>query len=182
MKFLKGFAFFILLLGAAAALYLDYMGMFSSLNIDERQLGPYTYAYEEFTGPYQNTMHIFAGVREFLSAQGVAPGNGLGVYFDNPSQVPAYKLRSNCGSIITETDSAKLSAVQLQLKIGNIEQMNCVVVEFPMKNFLSFMLAPMKVYPVISRYMTEKGYKPRESYEFYDMTKKKIIIAVPISK
>jgi DNA gyrase inhibitor GyrI len=183
MRFYEWLMIFVLLAAAGIVLFLHYMGIFTSINITERQIGPYTYAYEEFVGPYQNTVPVFVRVNNFLSAQNVTAGNGIGVYFDNPAQVPAYKLRSNCGAVIDETDTVKLSAVPLQqLKIGSIEQMNCAAAEFPIKNFLSYMFAPMKVYPAISKYMADKGYKPRESYEIYDVPDKKIVIAVPISQ
>ncbi|MEI6773767.1 MAG: hypothetical protein WCL18_02910 [bacterium] len=33
---------------------------------------------------------------------------------------------------------------------------NKMVVEFPLKNTISYMIGPMRVYPVITKYMQEK--------------------------
>jgi hypothetical protein len=159
-----------------------YMGMFSTLIVTEQSVGPFTYAYEECIGPYHTTTSIFNRVKNFLSSYKVSAGNYIAVFLDDPAQVLSNKLRSNYGIIIEEYDPSKLSAIQLQLKVANFEQSPCIVVEFPLKNSLSSMLAPMKVNPVIYKYITDKGYEHRESYEIYDLQKKTIIFAVPISQ
>jgi len=182
MKALKWFLLFVLVSVAGCAWFLDYMGMFDTLNVTEKQMGPFTYAYEEFMGPYQNTMPVFARVKDFLATQGVTAGKGVGVYFDNPAQAPAGKLRSNCGAIIEETDPLKIAALQVQLKIGSFVQADCVVVEFPIKNSLSYMLAPMKVYPVMSKYISAKNYKSKGTYEIYDSEANKILYVIPFSR
>ena len=181
MKVLKWIFGIVIVCAAVVAIFLAHLGMFSALSVSEQKMGPYVYAYEEFVGPYQKTMPVFARVNNIIKEQGIKSDKGIGVYFDNPSQVAADKLRSNCGAIIDETDPAKLAALSQKLKIGNFAQTNCMVVKFPIKSPLSYMLAPMKVYPVLSKHMNEKGYKPAESYEIYDMPNKEIYFVIPIS-
>jgi len=182
MKGLKRLMLLVLLLAASCAAFLDYMGMFGSVNVTERQVGPFSYAYEEFTGPYKNTMPVFARVTDFLNEQGIIPGKSVGVFFDNPSQVPPEKLRSNCGAMITETDPIKLSALQVQLKLGSFEATNCVTAEFPIRNTLSYILGPMKIYPLLSKYIKDNGYQMKESYEIYDTQANKIVYFIPASR
>jgi hypothetical protein len=162
--------------------FLAYMGMFSALNVAEQKIGPFTYAYEEFVGPYKKAGPVFAKVNNILSAQGVTGEKGVMVCFDNPSQVPANRLHSNCGAIIDDKDPLKVAAVRRRLKIGSFPRTDCMVVEFPAKNALSYMIAPMKVYPVMINYMAAKGYQPRESWEIYDMAGKKTVYIIPIRK
>lgn len=169
-------------LALAVAGYLWYLGMFSYVPVTERQMGPYVFAYQEHTGPYSGTMKVFEAVDRILADAGVKAEKGIGVYFDNPSQVPAEKLRSWCGSVIEEADSGKIPALSKRLSIGSFPKANCIVVEFPIKGGMSFMAGPVKVYPLISKYMLEKGYKGGESYELYDMPAKKIYFIMPARK
>jgi hypothetical protein len=58
-----------------------------------------------------------------------------------------------------------------------------MVVEFPLKNSLSYMIGPMKVYPVIAKYMKDKGYNNEvPMVELYDMMAKKIYYIANITK
>jgi hypothetical protein len=179
MKLLKLLMIIASVVVMAFAGFLYYLGMFGKIEVSESQFGPFDYAYEEFTGPYSKTMPVFARVNSFLTSQGVISVKGIGVYFDNPSIVPAEKLRSNCGSIITDLSPEKLTAIKSKLKIGAFVASNCITTEFPVKNTLSYMMAPMKVYPIIMKYVTEKGYNTKEVYEIYDIENKKIIFVIP---
>ena len=179
---LKWIGVIVIVFAAGVAGFLAHLGMFSKLAVSEQKMGPYVYAYEEFTGPYQKTMPVFARVNALLSAEGVKAERGLGVYFDNPSQVSPDKLRSNCGSIIEDKDISKIPGLAQKLKIGTFSEAECAVVEFPAKSMIAYMIAPMKVYPVLSKYMADKGYKVKEAYELYDMPNKKILYIIPIVK
>jgi hypothetical protein len=171
--------------GAAALLligFLAYLGLLPKAAVTETVTGPYTYAYEEFTGPYKNTGPVFDRVYKTLAAEGITTTKGIGVYFDNPMEVPADKLRSHCGSIIEEKDAAKVAALKDKVKIGTIQAQESVVVELPLKNSLSYMFGPMKAYPALGTYISEKGYKATRSFEIYDMSAKKILYVMQVTK
>ncbi len=183
MKVRNWVGIIVVVLAAAAFGMLSYLGMFSTVIVKEQKIGPYAYAYEEFTGPYQKTVPVFARVNSKLDAQGIKHREGIGVYFDNPDMVSSDKLRSYCGSIVEDIDVQKvLSLTEQKLKVGTFPQADCMVVDFPTKSVVSYMIAPMKVYPVLMKYMSGKGYKARETYEIYDMPNKKTLYVIPITK
>lgn len=61
--------------------------------------------------------------------------------------------------------------------------MQSVVIEFPLKNSASYIVGMIKVYPVLKRYLQEKGYNIQVPIsELYDMAAKKIFYVVEITK
>ena len=182
MKIIKWVLGIVVILSAGLVLLLGYAGMFANVSVSEQKMGPYTFAYEDFTGPYQKTMPVFADVTNILNAQGIRSEKGIGVYFDNPANVPADKLRSYCGSIIDEKDAPKADGLSQKIKIGRFAQSDCVVAEFPVKTTLSYMVGPMRVYPELAKYIIAKGYPMNEAYELYDMPNKKVYYIVRIGK
>ncbi len=159
--------------------YLAYLGIFSSPKPYEAEMGPYTYAYESFFGPYAQSGTTFAKVYEALKAQGVVSQLGLGIYYDNPALVPADKLRSDCGVVLEKGDLAKLRGKGFKIK--TIVRMNCVVVEFPIRNTLSYAIGPMKAYPILMKYAREKNLKAAGAYELYDEANRKIFFVLALS-
>jgi hypothetical protein len=59
------------------------------------------------------------------------------------------------GAVIDSKDASKLGSIK-DIKVKTIAAGNSIVVEFPLKNALSYMIGPMKVYPVITKYMLSK--------------------------
>jgi GyrI-like small molecule binding domain len=164
-------------------LFLIYMGIFSSPKVTEQTTGPYTYVYQEFTGPYKDTGPIFTKVDNALRAQGIESTLGIGVYYDNPAQTPADKLRSDCGTIINKTDVLKAKKLENDLKLGQFPKTTRMVVKFPIKNMFSFFIGPMKAYPAMMKYTESKGYTGETcGYEIYDMENKIIYYQMDITK
>lgn len=155
--------------------YLGYLGMFSKPVAAEQKIGPYTFVYEEFIGPYKDSGSVFEKVYNVLKENGIESTKGIGVYFDDPAKVEAEKLRSHCGAIIEEKDYNKLAQLEGLLKKGNLAQKDSIVVEFPKKGILSYMIGPMKCYPILAKYAKEKGYNISDKgIEIYDEPAKKI--------
>jgi hypothetical protein len=75
---------------------------------------------------------------------------------------------------------AKLHDSNQQYKIGKITPGKSVVVEFPLINDLSYMIAPMKCYPALIKYSKIKGIPLSSSYELYDENNKKIYLVMEI--
>ncbi len=151
-------------------------GLFYKPVAAERVMGPYNYAFEDFTGPYAKTFPVFQRVYDILTKNGIENTVGIGLYHDDPAKVPADKLRSSCGSVIKESDIVK--AEQLGLKTGFIPQKNCVIIEFPVNSGLAYMFAPSKCYPVLAKYVTEKGYPLSAPFEIYDVPNKKMYVVM----
>lgn len=181
-KVLKWFFALLAVVVVAGLAFFGYMGLLGSPKVSEMKMGPFLFVYQEYTGPYMNTGKIFDKVYKTVRSDGIETKRGLGIYFDDPSKVPAEKLRSQCGVVIEENDFAKFASVSKKYKSKIIETADCVVAEFPIRNSLSYAFGPMKAYPALSRYAQSHGYKPAVSYELYDMPAGKIYFVMPIIK
>lgn len=165
--------------------FIFYMGMLSSYEITEENIGPYRYVYKAHTGPYTETGQIGLEVYNNLLEDGIETTLGLGIYYDNPDITPPDELRSEMGSIVEEKDYEKLAELGDKYNVKNIPETYCMIARFPIKNILSYVMGPMKIYPIMNKYMVEKGYTATEGdvgYEIYDVENKVIIFAMPIKK
>ena len=171
----------ILVVAALAVLsagFLAYMGAFGSVKVAEKNIGPYTYVYEAFVGPYENTSPLFRKVNANLMKEGVKTQKGIGIYYDNPMTVPAAQLRSDCGYILDEKDYAALPKLLEKYQARTLGAKTRLVVEFPYRNSLSFILGPMKVYPVLMKSAVKSGRNISFVFEIYDMRAGKIVYGV----
>ena len=182
MKWLKWLLIIIVVLVVLLFGYLWYLGMFIEPKAYEAKTGPFVYAYEEYVGPYQNTGATFDKVYKLVQAEKIGATRGIGIYFDDPSKVEASKLRSYCGTIIEEKDWPKLKTLVNKVKMGSKPQQNSIIVEFPLRNMLSYAIGPMKCYPIITKYALSKGYKTSQAIELYDMPNKNILFIMEIKK
>lgn len=159
-----------------------YLGWFSSFEAKEQNMGPYTMAYVSFVGEYGKVWPSMTKVYEALSGAGIVSMTGAGIYYDDPAVVSWVELKSDVGAIIDPQDVNTLANNKGML-IKTLPAGNKIVVEFPMKNTVSYMIGPMKVYPVIAKYMKEKWYSHEvPMVELYDMTAKKIYYIADIVK
>jgi len=182
MKILKWILIMVAVIVLLVIGFLAYMGLFSPTKAYESKMGPFTIAYESFTGPYAKTGPVFAKVYEAIKAEGIETPRGLGIYYDDPSKVPADKLRSDCGVVIEEKEMAKFNKVRTKFKVKKLARKDSVVVEFPIRNTLSYMIGPMKAYPALMKYAGEKGYKMIMTYELYDEAQGKVLFVLEIAK
>lgn len=170
----------LLILVIAVFAFLGANGFFYKPFAKEMKMGPYSYAYEDFTGAYSKTYPVFNKVYKMLTDANIENTIGIGLYHDDPALVEQSKLRSSCGSIIKEFDIEK--AAGIGLKIGNIPMRDSVVIEFPVKSSFAYMFSPSKCYPVLEKYIADKGYKPQAPFEIYDMPNKKMFVIMEIVK
>ncbi|RPI76266.1 MAG: hypothetical protein EHM45_13420 [Desulfobacteraceae bacterium] len=159
-----------------------YMGMFSSVSVVEKDMGPYTLVYESFVGDYKDTGPVFERVQQALLKEGITASDGIGIYHDDPAKVPADQRRSDCGSILPEKDLGRVPELQQKYKIKVLEKKLSMVAVFPVKNTLSYMLGPMKGYKALADYAGAKGYRLAEPFEYYDMAGNKVCFVMPIEK
>jgi len=173
----------IIVIAVLLLLFVGYMGYFSSYDVEEKEMGPYTVAYQEHTGPYTQVGSTMDRVYQALLSEGITNQLGFGLYLDNPAIVDKSKLRSEVGSIISGDDIQKLSTTTENYMVKTFPQAKSVVAEFPYKNMLSYMMAPMKMYSVLEDYMLENNIEWTENMpaiEIYDMENSKIIFVVGI--
>ena len=162
--------------------FMGYMGLLGEPKVSEMKMGPYLFVYEPYVGPYMNTGKVFDRVYKAIGSDGIETKRELGIYFDDPSNVPAEKLRSQCGVVIEENDFAKFASVSKKYRSKIIETADCVVAEFPIRNSLSYAFGPMKAYPALAKYAQAKGYRSAVPYELYDMPAGRIYFVMPVIK
>jgi hypothetical protein len=181
MKILKWVLIVLLVLVLIVVGFLAYLGVFSSVAVVEKEMGPYTVVYERFVGPYQETGKVFEKVYKSLTADKIETTVGIGVYYDDPKTTPADKFRSDCGAAIADKDVSKVKALK-KYKLMSIAKKPCLVVEFPIKNMLSYMIGPMKAYPELMKHATANKVNVALVYEVYDMSAKKACYVMQIKK
>ncbi|MBN2087648.1 GyrI-like domain-containing protein [Candidatus Peregrinibacteria bacterium] len=162
--------------------FLGYMGLFGDINVVEKEVGPYIFAYEDFVGDYAKTGPVFDEINDNLLLNGVETSQGLGIYYDDPEVVMKENLKSRVGAIVSEEQAFQIDGRGLKHKIMTVDKFNAVTVEFPLKNMLSIIIGVKKAYPALSDYMDMKGYKNAPAYEIYDYDKGVILYAFPIIK
>ncbi len=160
-----------------------YMGMFSSFDVEEADLGPYTYVYESFVGPYNQTGPVFDSVYKKVEKDGIsATSMGIGIYYDNPSVVESSKLRSDCGVILDDSALESLKNQKDRYNVRTMEKTRAMIVRFPLRNSMSYMMGPSVGYPALVKYAEKHGYKMTTPFEIYDMDKSVIMYVMPIQQ
>jgi len=162
-------------------IFLAYIGMFSDFKAEMKDMGPYTFVYEKHVGPYSETKKVFDRVDKKLVKAGIRAERGFGIYYDNPADVAASKLRSECGSLIEGENIEKFKKVKDDFNVKIVPRSKSIVVAFPIKNAMSYMFGPMKCYPILNKVVKEKKLKVNHAaYELYDMKKKVTYFVMPV--
>ncbi|MCK5243546.1 GyrI-like domain-containing protein [bacterium] len=163
-------------------IFMGYMGMLGSLQVVEKEMGPYSLVYDSHLGPYKETGPLFDKVYKQLQAEGIQTRLGLGIYYDDPRTVPADKLRSECGVVLEDKDLDRIEELKEKYQVKTLEKRPSMVVVFPVRNSLSYMLGPMKGYPALMKYARQKGYQISMTYELYDEAAKKVYFVATFEK
>ncbi len=162
---------------------LAYMGVFSTVKVVEKEVGPYTLVVERYAGEYKDTGKIFEKVYKAVKNEGIQTTRGIGIFYDDPKSVAKDKLRSDCGVILEGKDLDKVPALRKKkFNIMTIRKKKSMVAEFPLVNTFSYMIGPAKGYPALMKHMQEKGYKMSAPYEIYDMRGGNILYVMEIVK
>ena len=162
--------------------YIAYLGVFNSVEFTEKEIGPFTFVYEENIGDYAKTGPVFDKIYEDLTADDIETSKGFGIYYDDPKVAPKEQLRSKVGSIITEEQEKEIDERGLPYKIMTIDPITAIVTDIPYRNTLSIFVGVMKVYPKLSEYLEANGYKGALTYELYDKENGKIVYMMEIVK
>ena len=174
----------LILIIVAIVLFLNYVGFFSKIVIEEKEMGPYVLVYEDHKGDYRGTRKIQDNIYDsLLNKYGIETFKGFGVYYDDPKKVSKEELRSIAGCILDESDYNSIEKLkENNFKVTETSKQRSIVVEFPLKNTLSVFIGIMKVYPEINKFVEKNGLKQKEIMEVYDVPAKKIIYIMNNSK
>lgn len=107
-----------------------------------------TLVYLEHTGPYDRMGEVFAQLGEY-AAEKALTGDVVGIYYDDPAQVPAEQLRSELGIVVPE---------------GTMPDSGYSLQEVPERKVVYVILRGpygeiAKEYPYIVQWIEEKGYR-----------------------
>jgi len=166
---------------------LAYHDFFKTPKIEEKEVGPFTIAVKRYIGSYYKVGPTMNEVDKLLRDIGLKPTRGVGLYYDDPAKKDQNKLRSDVGDMIGRVDEKTLEKIKEKLTVKEIEKQRAVVVTFPIKSPLSYMIGPMKVYPAITKYFKEKGYpeySESKGYgmEIYNIPNKVTLYIIPLAK
>ncbi|HOD14766.1 MAG TPA: GyrI-like domain-containing protein [Spirochaetota bacterium] len=168
---------------AALFAFIAYSGLFYSVTITEKEMGPFTMILKKHAGSYYKTGAVFNEVEAALKKNmDTKKLKAVGLYYDDPDKVKEEELRSECGFIIEKGDMAKIGALESGLFIKEFEKTSCAVGEFPLKSFLSYMMGPSKAYPALASYIKGKKISGDFGMEIYDLQSKKIFYCMPVGR
>ena len=171
------------ILALIVLVFLWYAGFFNKIVVNEREEGGYVVAGEEFTGAYAKVGPTMNKVDSLIRELGVECTRGFGIYYDDPKVTPKEECRSYVGNVIEEKDFEHLESIKaLGLKMDSIQKTCALVIEFPVRSVLSYMVGPMKAYPALTEYSQEKSMIPVLLFELYDVPDKKAYYIMQYSK
>lgn len=160
-----------------------WIGAFTTINLQDKQSDSYVIAGSDFTGDYSKVSATMMQVDKKLRDMGIKCSRGFGIYYDNPQTTPREKCRSFVGNVIEDKDLSRLADIaKAGLKVDSVGEKTSLIIEFPFKNRLSYMVGPMKAYPALSKYAEQKKYKASLVMEVYDMPLKKIYYIMQYNK
>lgn len=168
------------ILVAALFAFIAYSGLFYSVTVTEKEIGPFTMVLKKHAGSYYKTGAVFDEVEAALKKSMETKNlKAVGLYYDDPSKVKEEELRSECGFIIEKGALVKIGALESGLFIKEFEKTTCAVGEFPLKSFLSYMMGPSKAYPALAEFGKKKKLSGDFAMEIYDMQSKIILYCMP---
>ncbi len=163
--------FVVIVLLATLARY----GLFSSVSVTEKEVGPLLLVYKKHIGDYKNVAPVMDEIYyDLKDNHAIETTKGFGLYYDNPREVEKDKLRSIVGCIVEGKSIEDLTALNHQYGIREYPSSKSIVAEFPYKGTLSVMLGIFKVYPKLSAYIDENRYPKTPILEIYDQPNMKI--------
>eukprot|EP01016_Furgasonia_blochmanni_P009842 TRINITY_DN14117_c0_g1_i1.p1 TRINITY_DN14117_c0_g1~~TRINITY_DN14117_c0_g1_i1.p1 ORF type:complete len:257 (+),score=18.02 TRINITY_DN14117_c0_g1_i1:223-993(+) len=139
-----------------------YMGVFKRVRVEDTVFeGGHIY-YKEYVGDYNKIGTLFEAVTKDFLPHLIADRQSriIGIYYDDPTNVADKRMcRAVCG-FISRKDEAKTSIEAYGVKeylYRKLPRVNGARTFFPHKNFLSFVLIAIKVYPPLYQYICKKG-------------------------
>lgn len=176
MKTLTIIGIVLVLVVLVLLIHLSRNGLFSPVKITEQNIGPYLLVYEKHIGDYKNVGPVMDKIYYDLKDKyDIETTKGFGLYYDNPREVDAEKLRSIIGCIVEEKEENDLKNLISKYGIKSYPASKSVVAEFPYHGKVSIMLGIFKVYPKLSKYINENRHPSTPVMEIYDQPKQKTL-------
>ena len=156
-------------------LFLARNGLFATVEIAEKDAGPYLMVYARHIGDYKNVAPVMDALYHDLKDNfGIATTRGFGLYYDNPQEVAAEELRSIVGCIVDDKTIEELTEAGIKYQVAMYPASPSIVAQFPYKSQLSIILGIFKVYPKLDEYLTQQNAPKVPIIELYDQPNEKI--------
>ncbi len=179
MKVVKVLLLVCVVFAVAVISYLGYLGMFKKVTVVEKPIDAFWIVYDKHVGAYKDVGPIMDTIYYSLKNDyGIETTKGVGLYYDNPQNVPAEQCRSLVGCILEESDVFRIPELKKRFMVRQYPASNCATIEFPFKAKLSIFLGIIKAYPVLSKYLQENNVPMGPSIEIYDTPGKMITYAM----
>lgn len=182
MKFIKILLIAILVFVIAGVVIAWDAGFFTSVDVQEKPMGPFTVVYESHTGDYAQAGAVQMKVYNALLEKGIETTKGFGIYLDNPETVAKAELRSQIGCIVDQPSNDLGTTIAGEFEMSLIPVKDYMVVEFPFKRQLSIFAGIIKAYPALKEHSQVHGYMQSSSMEIYDVPNEKIYYLMELKK
>lgn len=150
-------------------------GLFATVEITEKNAGPYLMVYTPHIGDYKNVSPVMQTLYDDLKDNfNITTTRGFGLYYDPPQEVPVEELRSIVGCIIDNKTIEEITELGTKYGIATYPASVSVVAEFPYKSQVSIFLGIFKVYPKLDEYLNGKNAPKIPIMELYDQPNGKI--------
>jgi DNA gyrase inhibitor GyrI len=169
--------FILILLFVPGLMFLNYIGVFTSIRIEESQMGPYHVVFKKQTGAYKFAGNTILEVKNALVNTGIALNNSFGIFYDDPKINKETTLKYDAGYIVPQNFKDTTGA---GLQMQDLPRKKCLKVVYPNKNFLSIYSGIAKVYPKLFKKAQAMGYRKRPVMEIYESDN--ILYLMPLEK
>lgn len=143
-------------IGAAA-----WLGAFMTLEVKEQVAGPFTIIYLPTASSDMNEVgRITDTIAGRLGEAGVTGAKPFDVFVDAPSEENPNMI----GFVLPAAQARVVQEKDASLLVTEIPAQLCMVVRFPWKNQLSFIVGYFKVDPVLTRHREAHGYDKVEAF------------------
>lgn len=162
-----------------------FYGGFASVNFVEKTAGGETIIFKNTKGDYPETEKASLAVIDFLSENTkIIPGPNISYYDINPHVIDKKNLKSQGGCIIPSADTnAVVSLKNKTYKLRTLETRKYIIAEYPLKGKISILIAHIKIYPRLYRYVIAKSYDCTSPVtEIYDFKKHLMTFSMKIAK
>ena len=160
----------IILLLVSAGVWVYYGGL-KTIVFSNPQQGGEILVYKEVIGDYMKSGDISEEVYYDLMDMGIETFIGFGIFYDDPSEVPTEKRRSEIGCVLEQKDIDKIPEIEKKFKVKTFPVGQYTSTDFSYKGMPSIFVGMMKVYPAIQILKKESKelYKEGPIMELYNM-------------
>ncbi len=151
--------------------FYSYMGGFHEVIVSRESFGQTEVYYTTHKGAYENIGASWEKFQKDWDSLGIKDCDSLAIYLDSPDTEPA-KLRSVLGCRMDSLSPEQKKIVADKFKTFSIPNMNGLSASFPFKNFLSYFLAPNKVYPKFQEILSAESAVTSVAIEIYGSSSK----------